>query len=161
MDAVTYPDPAVERFVNEHFVPIKVNIARPGAMKDFTRTVRPVWAPLFVFLDPSGSELRRYTGWLPPNAFLAELRFVLGMHGIIRRQFAEALQRFRSIASEHPDLPIAAEALFWAGAAAYKSGNKDYGALRSTWAELRERYPGSTWAARADVWDMAGSGEHT
>lgn len=156
MDTVTYPDPRVAELVNANFAPVKINIREPqqGGVRELLRTVKPVWAPLFVFLDPARVELRRYVGWLAPDEFLAELTFVLGMQDILRQRIDEAFTRFRAAADEWPESSVAAEALFWAGTAAYKKGRGDLVALRAVWDELVARYPASTWARRANVWDM-------
>lgn len=153
MDTVTYPDARVQDFIAGNFTAIKVNIREPQPeMRDVIRAAKPVWAPMFLFLDPRKIELRKYVGWLPPDEFLAELTFVLGMQDILRQRIDQAYTRFRAAADETPEAGIAAEALFWAGAAAYKRGGQP--ALRPVWDELVARYPQSTWARRTDVWDM-------
>ena len=156
MDAVTYPDARVASFLDENFNPIRTNIREPQpAMRDLLRAVKPPWAPTFVFLGPRNVELRRYSGWLAPTEFLAELNFVLGMHDMLRVRFEEAYAHFRAACDDSLRNGIAPEALFWAGAAAYKRGGKP--ALREIWDELVARFPESTWARRADVWDMDNS----
>jgi hypothetical protein len=153
MDTVTYPDAQVQSFINEHFTAIKVNIREPQTeMRELIRSAKPVWAPMFLFLDPRRIELRKYVGWLAPHDFLAELNFVLGMQDLLRQRNEQAYERFRAAADGEPAAGIAAEALFWAGAAAYKRGGQP--ALRVVWDELVTRHPDSTWARRADIWDM-------
>ena len=153
MDAVTYPDARVQQLINDKFSAIKLNLREPRPeTRDLLRRVKPQWAPLFLFLDPRGTELRRYIGWLAPDEFLAELTFVLGMQDLVRARIESALQNFRAAADQYPDASVAAEAMFFAGAAAYKLGGLD--ALRPAWDELVRRYPESTWARRANVWDM-------
>ena len=156
MDAVTYPDARVIELMNAHFSPVKVNIreTQTGAIRDLLRSVKPVWAPLFVFLDPRGTELRRYIGWLAPDEFLPELTFILGMQDLLRQRLDDAYARFRSACDDAPQSSVAAEALFWAGTVAYKRGNSDSDALHKEWDELVARYPETTWARRTNVWDM-------
>jgi TolA-binding protein len=74
------------------------------------------------------------------------------VNDILHRRFDEAYARFRAACDSAPPGGIAPEALFWAGAARYKK--EGIHALRHEWEELRERFPESTWARRADVWDM-------
>src|ERR1051326_1719053 len=153
MDTVTYPDARVASFVDGNFNAIRTNIRDPQhAMRDLLRAVKPPWAPTFVFLGARNVELRRYVGWLPPLEFIAELNFVLGVDDLLHRRFDEAKEHFRAACDDSLRNGIAPEALFWAGVAAYKTGGKP--ALRVVWDELTARFPDSTWARRADVWDM-------
>lgn len=153
MDAATYPDARVVSFLNDHFHSIRVNMKEPQeAMRDLLRAVKPPWGPTFVFIGPRNVELRRYTGWLAPAEFIAELHVVLGIDNLIRRRFDEAYEHFRAACIDDFRNGIAPEALFWAGAAKYKLGGKP--ALREVWDELVTRFPESTYARRTDVWDM-------
>jgi len=153
MDAVTYPDARVASFLDDNFNSIRVNMKEPQeAMRDLLRAVKPPWGPTFVFLGARRVELRRYVGWLAPNEFIAELNVALGMNDLIRRRFEEAYAHFRASCVDELRNGIAPEALFWAGAAKYKIGGKP--ALREVWDELVARFPDSTYARRADVWDM-------
>ncbi len=73
MGAVTYPNAQVAEFVSERFVAIKFNVKEPHPdFKEALGRGKVLWAPLLVFLDGRGSELRRYVGFLPPDEFLAE-----------------------------------------------------------------------------------------
>jgi hypothetical protein len=153
MDAVTYPDARVASFLDENFNSIRVNMREPQeAMRDLLRAVKPPWGPTFVFIGPRNVELRRYVGWLAPTEFIAELNVVLGMDDLVRRRFDEAYTHFRAACDDTLRNGIAPEALFWAGAARFKTGGKP--ALREVWDELVARFPESTYARRADIWDM-------
>lgn len=153
MDAVTYPDARVASLLNNNFNNIRTNIREPQpSVKDLLRAVKPPWAPTFVFIGPRNVELRRYAGWLAPDEFIAELNFVLGVDDLLRRRFEQATAHFRAACDDNLRNGIAPEALFWVGVAAYKTGGKP--ALRAAWDELVARFPESTWARRADVWDM-------
>ena len=132
MDTVTYPDARVQSFLAEHFELTLVNVREPNDdSRELLRTVKPQWAPLFLARDARGTELRRWFGWLAPEEFVAELTLVVGLRELLRQRFDEALARFREGGT--------AEALWWAGAAAYKTGGLD--ALRGAWDELTRRFP--------------------
>jgi len=153
MDAVTYPDARVASFVDENFNAIRTNIREPQpAMRDLLRAVKPPWAPTFVFIGPRNVELRRYVGWLPPVEFIAELNFILGVNDLLRLRFEESYKHFRTACDDSLRNGIAPEALYWAGVAMYKRSGK--AALHEVWNELTSRFPESTWARRADIWDM-------
>jgi hypothetical protein len=155
MDTVTYPTPAVEDTIEAHFVPLKIDIAAPAPeFRQLLSYPRPQWGPTFIFLDPKGIELRRWTGWLAPGDFVAELSFVRAMQRMVRRDFAAAYEQFRKTADELSESEVAPEALFWAAAALYRRENRNVDALAGELRELIERYPGSVWAKRANILDM-------
>ena len=150
MGTVTYPNAQVADFVSERFVAIKFNVKEPHPdFKEALGRGKVLWAPLLVFLDGRGSELRRYVGFLPPDEFLAELRLVLGLSAMTHTNFEEALRWFDGAAEAFPEASAAPEALFWAAAAGYRL--KGLAEVVRRWDDLRARYPESTWARRADV----------
>lgn len=150
MGAVTYPDAQVAEFLSNRFVAIKFNVKeRHPDFKEALGRGKVLWAPLLVFLDGGGSELRRYVGFLPPHEFLAELRLVLGLSEMTHANYPEALRWFDSAADDYPRSSAAPEALFWAAGAAYRIDGLP--AVIHRWDDLIARYPESTWARRADV----------
>lgn len=155
MGAVTYPDERVTSFVNRHFAAAKINLSAPRPEdRELLRSIKPQWAPVLLFYDSRATELRRTIGYLAPDDFLAELHVVLGLHEMLHGELESSHRHFRSAADDFSDAAVAPEALFWAGAAAYKRGGKQYDALRADWLELQRRFPASSWARRADVLDM-------
>jgi hypothetical protein len=59
---------------------------------------KPLFSPLLLYLDWSGTELRRTTGYLPPAEFVGELGLVLGLADLLHARYAEAYTRFRAVA---------------------------------------------------------------
>jgi hypothetical protein len=152
MGAVTYPDPTVSTFLAHHFTCVRIDIGAPRPeARQLLRLAKPLWGPLFVWLDASRVELRRTYGWLPPDEFLAELRFVLATQAFLRRDFQRALDGFVEIVDRSAAAHAAPEACYWAGVAAYRRAGNRLAALEPLWQELVQRYPGSTWAQRAAV----------
>lgn len=150
MGTVTYPNAQVADFVSEHFVAIKFNVKEPHPdFKEALGRGKVLWAPLLVFLDGRGSELRRYVGFLPPDEFLAELRLVLGLSEMTHANFAAAVGWLEGAAELFPAASAAPEALFWAAAAGYRL--KGLAEVVRRWDDLRARYPETTWARRVDV----------
>lgn len=150
MGTVTYPNAEVAEFISERFVPIKFNIKEPHPdFKEALGRGKVLWAPLLVFLDTRGSELRRYVGFLPPDEFLAELRLVLGLSAMTHSKFEDALSWLDGAAETYPRASAAPEALFWGAAAAYRL--EGLAAVVRRWDDLIARYPETTWARRADV----------
>jgi hypothetical protein len=77
------------------------------------------------------------------------------MVDLLHVHHAEALARWQRLAEQFPQAHVAAEALFWAGIAAFRSHGKDKEVLRQHWEQLHTRYAHSTWWRRADVFGKA------
>lgn len=147
------------RALHEHFVCVRVNeySKEPEAVA-VLRAYRLLWSPGFIFLDAHGSELRRLVGYLPPQDFLAELHFALGMFAMLHAKYAESFDQFRVAVDRYPQAPVAAEALYWAGIAAFRRDGRKIEVIRQHWEEIRRRFPKSTWSTRADVFDVTPPG---
>lgn len=104
-----------------------------------------------MILDPNGEERWRLEGYLPKNEFRADLEMGLARLAFIRKDWADAAQRFAKIAEEHPDSKFAPQAVYYAGVSRY-SGSHDGGELASTAKELGEKYPGTEWQLRSLPW---------
>jgi thioredoxin-like negative regulator of GroEL len=70
LDRETYGDEAVIKLVREHFVAVKVDIDKEPALA-MRHGVSSI--PTTLVLAPGGAELRRLVGFLPPEAFIAEV----------------------------------------------------------------------------------------
>lgn len=150
MDEVTYRRDEILELVGREFSAVKFNVKEVRAeYRDLLRMARPLFTPLFLFLDWTGTELRRTTGYLPPPEFVGELGLVLGMADLLHARYGEAYGRFRAVAEESAGTHAAAEALYWAGVAAYRREGRGLEGLTPEWQELGNRYPESTWAIRA------------
>lgn len=153
MSAVTYSSPDAIDFLGRHFVPFQVDTHHPGEDgRVLLRAHRLLWEPAFVYLDSRGSVIRRTVGYLSPDEFIAEGEIALGKIALLHRRFDESLAWFERI-DRFPAPATLPEALFWAGIAAYRI-DPDLEVLRCRWGRLRERFPDSTWWARADVLDV-------
>lgn len=150
MDAVTYPRSEVESALARNFVRVKFNVQEPRAeFRDLLRMAKPLFTPLLLYLDWTGTELRRTTGYLPPAEFLGELGLVLGLADLLHARYGEAHRQFREVAERAGQTHAAPEALYWAGVAGYRHEGRGLDGLTPEWAELGVRYPDSGWAVRA------------
>ncbi|MEM7166580.1 MAG: tetratricopeptide repeat protein [Planctomycetota bacterium] len=148
---MTYPDADVASFIAEHYVGLKINILdRHPDFKEASAGSRVIWAPTLIFADRRG-ELRRYVGWLPPQAFLAELHMARGTAAFNSGQFADARGRFDTLLAQFPEAPVAPEAMYWQGIAGFLAGDRDMDALRSSWERLAAEHPNSRWGTHASV----------
>ncbi|MGH9367328.1 MAG: hypothetical protein ACRD3M_06615 [Thermoanaerobaculia bacterium] len=154
MRAVTYASPPVTQLLAGSFVCLRVDEREEAeSTRELLRAYRLLWTPGFVFLDYRGGELRRLVGYRPPEDFLPELCFVLGLFETLHGRHGEAYARLREAAERRPEGPLAPEALYWAGIAAFRRDGRRFEVLRREWEQIRARYPDSAWWKRADVFD--------
>ncbi|WP_309493394.1 thioredoxin family protein [Candidatus Hecatella orcuttiae] len=76
LDMETYTDPRLAAFLNEEFIPLKIDVENREnlVLADRYR----VWElPTIVFLTPAGEEVGRIVGYRPPDAFRREALAIL------------------------------------------------------------------------------------
>lgn len=110
-----------------------------------------VWTPTVLVLDPGGAERLRIEGYLPKDEFRAQLELGLARVAFMRKQWADAEQRYARIAERYPDSNAAPEAVYWRGVSHYK-GTNDHTALGEVAEQLKQKYQGSVWALKALPW---------
>jgi hypothetical protein len=151
--AVTYPDPAVEALLARSFVCVKYNEKQVNEwFRKLSGTVAHLWTPDLLVLDDRLTQVRRFSGYAPPGEFAAQLRIGLGLWHLQRRRSPAALDCFAAVAAQLESEAAAAEALYWAGGAAYGVGG--LAELRPWWERLQEQHPASDWAQHADCLDV-------
>jgi hypothetical protein len=152
MDAVTYPDDAVVAAIEEGFVPFKINmVERHPDFKEACAGGRVLWGPTLVVADARGNEVRRWTGWLPPKSFVAELAFCHALAAYTHGKFADSLTAFDAIVERDTGTEIHPEAIYWQGAADFMAGKFDWDALRKSWTRLAAEYPNNRFGTHASV----------
>ena len=147
MGAVTYPNPEVARFIEEHFIPVQFNVAeQPEVMDQFNTP----WTPTLIVQDAEGREHRRSHGYLDPARFLGEMSLAWLKDAIDRRDFEAAQQRSpEAMERTQGDPTREPEALYWSSVAAYKATN-DPNPLMQGWNRLMDQFPQSEWAKRVE-----------
>jgi hypothetical protein len=103
-----------------------------------------VWTPTLHLLLPDGRSAFEHVGYLPPEAFLAELELGLAKADLKCRDYATAAERFERIRDHRPTSHVADEAAYWAAVARYNESGQSNG-LMAGWQKLRKRYPQSIW----------------
>ena len=147
-----WPDPRVEKFVNDNFLPARVHVKDDSALfQKYGEKYGAQWTPTILGLDPDGVERYRIEGFLPNDDFLAHLMLGRAQIAFAEKQWGEAERRFREIVEKFPDSDAAPEALYWAGVAPYK-GTNDPASLKATAKAFQQRYQYTTWAKKASVW---------
>ena len=147
MGAVTYPDPEVERYINDHFIPVQFNVVeQPEAMQQFNTP----WTPTLIVEDADGKEHRRSQGYLDARRFLAEMSLARVKDAVDRQDYQEAASRAQEASRMTAGDPWRQpEAQYWSGVAAYKSTG-DANNLINGWNRLLDEFPDSEWAKRVE-----------
>ena len=143
-----YPDPRVERFINDNFIPARFHVKKhPEAMGRF----HVDWTPTILILDAGGDERHRIEGFLPNDDFLAQLHLGLAEVSFKAGKFEQAAEGFDRTVRDFPATDAAAEAQYWAGVSRYKAtGSAD--ALKATADAFKQRYADTAWAKKASIW---------
>src|SRR2546427_11212232 len=90
MGAVTYPNPEVDRTIDQYFVPVQFNVQEnPGAFQQFNAA----WTPTIIIQDAEGREHRRSEGYLDPQRLLGELALARVKEALNRENYQEARSR--------------------------------------------------------------------
>ena len=119
MGAVTYPDPNVEAFIREHFIPVQFNVVEQPQVMELFNTP---WTPTLIVQDAKGKEHRRSQGYLDPQRFLAEMSLAWLKDAIDRQDYAAAQQRAPAVIEcTKGDPEREPEALYWASTSVRES----------------------------------------
>ncbi len=146
MDAVTYPQDNVALFINDHFVPVKI---QTDDHPELTEKYRVPWTPTFLVLDVDGTEHYREIGYLPPDDFLAHMNLALGRTTFEERDFSVAAGYFQTIVDRYGTSELVPEALYLLGVARNRmSGGKAADDRRALWRRIMEEHPKSDWAKK-------------
>jgi hypothetical protein len=147
MGAVTYPNPEVEQYLQQHFIPVQFNVVeQPDVMRRFNTP----WTPTLIVLDAEGKEHRRSQGYLDPKRFLAEMAMARLQAAIDRQDFPLAhslAQEAQRLTAGDPEREP--EALYWSSVAAYKATGESQN-LVNGWNRLLDAFPQSDWAKKAE-----------
>jgi hypothetical protein len=147
-----WPDPRVEKFVNDNFLPARVHVKDdPSLFQKYGEKYNAQWTPTILELDSQGVERHRIEGFLPNDDFLSQLMLGRGKIDFAAAKWDEAEKMFREIVEKFPNTDAAPEALYWAGVAPYKATH-DNASLKNTAREFRDRYQDTSWAKKASIW---------
>jgi tetratricopeptide (TPR) repeat protein len=144
MDAVTYPDNKVIKFIQELFIPLQVAYNAKPESVDFNIK----WTPTLITLGSDGREHHRTVGFLDPDGFIANSILGIGKYHFDNDRYTEALSFFEDIIAEHPESDVVAEAIFLRGVSRYKNSGATIH-LKEAYESLSSRYPDSEWTKRA------------
>ncbi|MCW3466657.1 thioredoxin family protein [Chitinophaga nivalis] len=152
MKAVTYEDAEVQAYLQEHYVVVKCHIdtvSREFVKQYMTHAV--LWAPSLFVYAPDGTILRTIIGYVSPRRFITDLSIGAAALQMRQGKHAAALKLLGELpyAATYPELDQ--EAMYWEGVAAFWAYQRNVDRLIPYWNRLRDTYPDSTWAEKADV----------
>ncbi len=110
-----------------------------------------VWTPTVLIMDAKGEERWRIEGYLSKEEFRAQLEMGLARIAFMRKDWADAEQRYAHVAESYPETAAAPEAVYWRGVSHYKRTN-DHTVLGGVAEQLGQKYQASVWAQKASVW---------
>jgi Tetratricopeptide repeat/Thioredoxin-like domain len=147
-----YSDHRVKDLIASRFVAVRVHVRENAAeWQTLSSQFGVQWTPTILVVDADGEERHRIEGFLPAEDFLSQVELGLAHAAFNRGDYPAAEHLFRDVARKYPDTDAAPEALYWAGVAKFRATN-DPAALKETNADVSGRYPASSWAKKASVW---------
>ncbi|MFO7524707.1 MAG: thioredoxin family protein [Ignavibacteriaceae bacterium] len=144
----TYPDPEVEKELNEWFVLLKLDILRD---KEIRRKLGAYWTPSLYFLDHKENSYYHFNGYLPPEDFRIMLRLGLTESMMPRGRYDEIIEIVEKDLDEFNNNILAPKLMVQKEMARYIK-TKDNSKLRSTLKEIQKKYPDSI-EAKMYFWD--------
>ena len=144
MDAVTYPDAKVIRFISEKMIPLRVPFDAQPLSADFNIK----WTPSLITLDTEGKEHHRTLGFLAPEELIPSLSLGIAKSYFEADRFDEALAGLDQLLGEYPKSDSTPEAVYLRGVCRYKS-TQDPKPLKEAYEQLKAQHPSSEWTKRA------------
>ncbi|MBI5664649.1 MAG: hypothetical protein HZC49_06140 [Nitrospirae bacterium] len=144
MDAVTYPDPKVVSFINQHFIPLRL----PHDAKPYAQEFNIHWTPSILVLDKKRNEHHRTMGFLAPDDFIPSLYIAIGKASFDSENVDKALVYFDNLLTEYPKSDFVPQVIYLQGVSRYKSTH-DPKPLREAYDKLSANYPANYWTKRA------------
>lgn len=144
MDAVTYPEEEVARFINARFIPLRL----PFDSQPYATNFKVKWTPTLITLALDGTEHYRTVGFLAPEELIPALLVGEAQYNFDNDCLDAALANLEKVAQEYGNSSRVAEALYLAGVCRYKLNN-DPKPLKETYEQLSARFPDSEWTKRA------------
>jgi tetratricopeptide (TPR) repeat protein len=143
MDAVTYPQKAVQDILSESMVPVRIPFDNP-----LSQEYNITWIPALISLDWNGMEHYRTVGFMAPNELIPSL--MLGCANVYGdlEHFDTAFAAINKILSDYPESDAAPKAIFMRGVYGYKCTHEP-AALKKAYEQLEKHYPQNRWTKRA------------
>lgn len=148
MGESTYPNPDVQRYVQQHLSALRFNVVDDPDVMDLFDAA---WTPGLIVQDAEGREYRRSFGYLDAPRFLGEMALARLAESIHRRDHPAARERaVEAVKLTKGDRWRQPEALYFGSIAAARAANAP-ARLVDGWTQLITEFPDSDWARKAEV----------
>jgi hypothetical protein len=144
MDAVTYPDKAVEEFIMKEVIPLRIPSDAEPLATDFTLR----WTPTLIILDANGKEHSRTIGFIAPVEFIPTILLGIVKTNFDLREYDKAASNLERIVNDYAQSFAAPEAIYYRAVCGVKVGH-DIPGLKKAYERLAKDYPQSEWVKRA------------
>ena len=141
---MTYPDAAEVDYITKNFIPLQINVQTSS---EIAGKYRAFWTPTILVLDSNGTEYYHLNGFLPPDEFIPQLEFGLGMMALEKQDYKTAGAQLKSVVDKYTRSDIAPQAQYWLGVSEYKDAH-NVEALLNAWRKLKKDYPDNIWAKK-------------
>jgi hypothetical protein len=143
MDAATYPNHKVTRFIQDNVIAVRIRHDQPLA-----DLFKVKWTPTLVLVDSDGKEVYRNVGFLPPDSLVPALMMGIGKLELQQGDPGKAVIHFERVASSFPESEEAPEAVYFTGVSRFKISH-DIKMMREASDRLAAKYPSSSWTKKA------------
>ncbi len=147
MGAVSYPDLTVAALLNEHYIPVQVDIEKESKLAE---KFQALWTPNLNILNTKEKLVYHAEGWLSPAELAAMLTIGQGHFHLHRKKFEQAGKHFKAVFEKYPQSEFAPEALYYLGVSRYMASH-EVEHLLTEWQNCQRLYPDSSWAKRSMV----------
>ena len=104
-----------------------------------------------IIADPNGHERWRLEGYLPKDEFSTNLEMGLARVAVMKKDWADAEQRYASVVEKHPSSHYVPEAIYWRGVSRYQ-GSHDHTVLGEVADTFKEKYQDGLEALKSQPW---------
>ena len=125
-------------------MPLRLDLFADRAV---VRPLNVIWTPTLLVADRRGTVHYRSINYLPPADFLDVLDIGEANARLRWAEYDRAIALLAGVPIRHPDGPLAPEAIYWQGIAAYLK-TRDNDAMYAVWQAILDHYPASIWARR-------------
>lgn len=143
---MTYPETPVREAIERLTAPFQLDNT-VDANQDLLTRFRHVWTPDLRILDVDGTELYRWSGYLPPYEFAPQLIAAVAHGRLRRKEYDQAATLYDEVLRRFPTALVAAESQYYVGVAKYRASH-DSSDLLHGWHELEKMHPDSEWTVK-------------
>lgn len=149
MNAVTYSDEKVIKFLNSEVIPVQITFdTQPLASK-----YNLLWTPTIIVLDGQGKEYDRNVGYISPEEFIPFIILGIGKAYFELDNFEKAIESFRKIIEYFPKSKATAQAIYFIGVSKYKHTHEPKH-LKESYELLKTKFPDSEWTLKAEPYNL-------